>query len=200
MDDNLPDLIGNGSGEKKSEINLKDTLDDLGISLICKRFPSITLGSAPQVDLYNGSTSYSDMPSILATDDFQQFLSDSPEARWQNILSGAWPSLYIDHSSVESSALTKEDTFPCPLSPHSMSSIHEESLDHEVTKENFQEKVWLQPQPNPTANELFLDKSINCIPGLSKRHYQQLDNCGFHTVGCQNCRLLKMCGSLNFQF
>lgn len=201
MDYNLPDLIGNGKGEKKSEMNLKDALDDLDISLICRRFPSITLGSAPQVDLYDGITSYSEMASILATENFEQYFSDSLEARWeQNTLSEAWPSLYVNHSSVTSSILRKEDSYPCSLSPHSMSSIYEEKLDHQVTREDSQKKVGLQSQSNLAPNELFLDKSISCIPGLSKRHIGQLDNCGFHTVGSQNCGLWKMCCYLDFQF
>lgn len=200
MDYNIPDLIGNGRGEMKSKMNLKDALDDLDISLICKRFPSITLGSAPQVDLYDGAASYSETTNISATEDFEKYFYDSSEARQgQNTLSEAQPSLYVDHSSVTSSALRKDDSFPCPLTPHSLSSLNKEKLD-QVTREDSQKKVGLQSQSNLTLNELFLDKSVNYLPGLSKRQYQQLDNCGFHTVGTQSCGLWKMCSSLDFQF
>ncbi|KAK7273827.1 hypothetical protein RIF29_14891 [Crotalaria pallida] len=181
MDYNLPDLTGNGTGYKKSEMNVKDTLDDMDISMICKRFPSISLGSAPQVDLYDGTTSYSEMTGILATDDFEKYFSDSSEARWvQNSLSEALPSLYVDHSSETSSTLREEDSFP--LSPDSMSSIYEENLDNQVTWENSQEQVGLQLPANLPLNELFIDKPISFLHGLSKRVYQQLDNCGFHTL------------------
>ncbi|CAL0318460.1 unnamed protein product [Lupinus luteus] len=180
MDYNLP---GNRSGEKKSEMNLKDTLDDLDISLICKRFPSITLGNAPQVDLYDGTTPCSEMKSILATDDFGKYFSDPSAARWvQNPLSEPLPSLYVNHSSVTSSTLRTEDSFPCPLSPDSMSSIYEENLDNQVTREISQEKKGLQSSSNVPLNELFIDKPISFLPGLSKRLYQQLDNSGFHTL------------------
>ena len=184
MDYNLPDLIGNGRGEKKSEMNQKDALDDFDISLICKRFPSITLGSAPQVDLYDETTLYSEKTGILASEDFEQCFSDSSEARWvQDTLSEAWSSLYVNNSSVTSSALSKEDSHSCPLSHHSTSPIYEEKLDHQVTQQDSQNKVGQQSQSNLRPNELFLDKSVSCLPGLSKRQYQQLDNCGFHTVG-----------------
>ncbi|KAE9605331.1 putative DNA helicase [Lupinus albus] len=180
MDYNLP---GNGSGEKKSEMNMKDTLDDLDISLICKRFPSITLGNAPQVDLYDGTTPYSEMTSILATDDFGKYFSDPSATRWvQNPLSEALPSLFVNHSSVTSSTLRTEDSFPCPLSPDSMSSIYEENLDNQVTREISQEKEGLQSPSNASLNELFLDKPISFLPGLRKRLYQQLDDSGFHTL------------------
>ncbi|XP_061349248.1 ATP-dependent DNA helicase homolog RECG, chloroplastic isoform X2 [Gastrolobium bilobum] len=182
MDYNLPDLIGNGSDEMKSEMSLKDALDDLDISLICKRFPSITLGSAPQVDLYNAAETYSETTNILATEDFEQYFSDSSEARWvQNTLSEGWPSLYVNHSSLTSSALREKDSRSFPLKPHSMSSIYEEKLD-QVTTEDSQKKVGLLSQSNLTPNELFLDKSVNSLLGLSKRQYQQLDNCGFYTL------------------
>ncbi|KAG4400933.1 hypothetical protein GLYMA_07G164900v4 [Glycine max] len=141
MDYNLPDLIGNGSGEKKSKMSPKDALDDLDISLICKRFPSITLGYAPRVDLYDGTS----------------------------------------HSSLTSSTLGEEDSCPSPLPPDLTPSIYEEKLD-QITREDSQMKVRMESQSNSTPSELFLDKSVSCIPGLSKRHYQQLDNYGFHTL------------------
>lgn len=190
MDYNIPDLIENGSGEMKSKMNLEDSVDDFDISLIQKRFPSITLGSAPQVDLYDGTTSNSEATIISATEGFEQNFYDSSEARQvQNTLSEAsWP---FDRSSVTFSASRKDDSFP-------LTSQSEETLD-EVTREDSQNKVGLQSQSNLTLNELSLDKSVDCLLGLTKRQYQLLDNCGLHTVGTKNCDLWKMCSSLDFQ-
>lgn len=174
MDYNIPDLIGNGSGEMKSKMNLKDAVDNLDISLICKRFPSISLGSAPQVDLYDGTTSNSETTDVSATVDFEEHFYASSEARLvQNTVSEAPPSLYVDNSSAKYS-----------LTPHSVSSIYDKKLDP-VTGEDSQ---------------LSLDQPINCFRGLSKRQYQQLDICGFHTVGTQNSGLWKMCRCLDLQF
>lgn len=169
MDHNIPDLIGNGSGEMKSKMNRKDAVDDFDISLMCRIFPSITLGSPPQVGLYDGTTAYSETNIISETKDFEQHLYDS---------------------SLTSSPLRKDDSFPCPLTPQSVSSIYEEKLD-QVTREDSQKKVGLQSQSNLTLNELSLDTSVNCLPGLTKKQREQLDNCGFHTVGTKNCRLLE---------
>lgn len=182
MDHNIPDLIGNGSCEMKSKMNRKDTVDDYDISLMCRIFPSITLGSAPQVGLYDGTTTYSETNIISATKDFEQHLYDSSEVREvQNTVSEASPSLYVNPSSLTSSPLRKDDSFPCPLTPQSMSSIYEEKLD-QVTREDSQKKVGLQSQSNLTLNELSLDTSVNCLPGLTKKQREQLDNCGFHTL------------------
>lgn len=200
MDHNIPDLIGNGSGEMKPKMNLKVAADDLDISSICKRFPSISLGSAPQVDLYDGTTSNSEKTNVSATVDFEQHFYDSSEARLvQNTLSEAPPSLYVDKSSVTSRVFRKDDSFPCPLTPRSVSSIYDEKLEP-VTGEDSQKNVGLMSQSNLTLNELSLDQPINCFPGLSKRQCQQLDICGFHTVGTQNSGLWKMCSCLDFQF
>ncbi|XP_027360082.1 ATP-dependent DNA helicase homolog RECG, chloroplastic [Abrus precatorius] len=180
MDYNLPDLIGNGRGETKSEMSMRDALDDLEISLICKRFPSITLGTAPQVDLYDGTVSCSETTNSLATETFEHYFSDSSEARWvQSTLSEAFPSLYVNDSSVASSTLREEDS--CQLPPHSVSSMYEEKLD-QVTAEDSKMEVGMQSQSNLTPNELLLDKSVSCIPGLTKRQCRQLENCGFHTL------------------
>ncbi|KAK4261707.1 hypothetical protein QN277_004666 [Acacia crassicarpa] len=181
MDYDLPDR--NERGEKKSEMDLKGEVDEVDISVVCKRFPSIILGSASQVDLYDGTTSLPEITSILETVDLEQYFSDSSGTRWvQNSLSETQPSVYANHSSINSSSVREEDSYTCPLSPHSMSSIHEEKLDHQVYKEDSHGKVGLQSHFKLTTIELFLDKSINCIPGLSKRNCQQLENCGFHTL------------------
>lgn len=182
MDHNIPDLIGNRSGEMKSKMNRKDAVDDFDISLMCRIFPSITLGSAPQVGLYDGTTTYSETNIISATKDFEQHLYDSSEVREvQNTVSEASPSLYVNRSSLTSSPLRKDDSFPCPLTPQSMSSIYEKKLD-QVTREDSQKKVGLQSQSNLTLNELSLDTSVNFLPGLTKKQREQLDNCGFHTL------------------
>lgn len=181
MDYNLSDLIGNGSDEMKSEMSPKDALDDVDISLICKRFPSITLGSAARVDLYDGTISCSETMNSFTTENIENCLSNSSEARWvQSALSEEWPSLYVKHSSVSSSTSGKDNSFPSLL-PDLMSSLQEKNSD-QITREDCQMKVGMESQPNPTLRELFLDKSINCIPGLSKRHYRKLEDCGFHTV------------------
>ncbi|XP_058724494.1 ATP-dependent DNA helicase homolog RECG, chloroplastic isoform X2 [Vicia villosa] len=178
MDYNIPDLIGNRSGEIKSKMNLKEE----DISLICKEFSSITLGSAPKLDLYDETASYSEATIISETKDFEQPFYDSSEVREvQNTISEARPSLSVDISGVTKFTMEKDDSFPCPLTPQSVSSIYEEKLE-QVTREDSQKKVVLQSQSNLTLNELFLDKSVNCIPGLTKKQYEQLDNCGFHTL------------------
>lgn len=187
MDYSIPDLIGNRSGEIKSKMNLKEE----DISSICKEFSSITLGSAPKLDLYDETASYSEATIISATKDFEQPFYDSSEVREvQNTISEARPSLSVDISSVTNFTMKKDDSFPCSLTPQSVSSIFEEKLD-QVTREDSQKKVGLQSQSNLTLNELSLDKSVNCIPGLTKKQYEQLDNCGFHTVGTKNCGLLE---------
>lgn len=199
MDYDPPDLIGNERGEK-SEMNLRD-VDELDISLVCRRFPSIILGSAPHVDLYDGTTSYPEMMNILATKDFEQYFSDPSEARLvQNTLSEAWPSMHANHSNVKSSTLREGESYTCPSSPHSLFSTYEEKLDHQVALEDSLEKVGLQSQVELTPNGLFLDKSVSCLPGLSKRNCRQLENCGFHTVSSQTLWALGTCSSWNFQF
>ncbi|CAJ2674409.1 unnamed protein product [Trifolium pratense] len=182
MDHNIPGLIGNRSGEMESKMNLKDGVDDFDFSLICKMFPSITFGSAPKVDLYDGTTTCSETNSISATKDFEQHLYDFSEVREvQNTVSEALPSLHVNHTSVTSLALRKDDSFPCPVSPQSVSSVYEEKLD-QVTREDSPKKAGLPSQSNLTLNELFLDKSVKCLPGLTKKQYEQLDNCGLHTL------------------
>lgn len=183
MDYDPLDLFRNDRSENKSEMNLKDEVDESDISLVCRRFPSIMLGSASQVDLYDGTASNLYMMNIQETEDFGQHSSDSYEARLvQNTLSEACPSMYDNHSSVKPSSLREEDSYTRPLSPLPNSSMYEEKLDQVSMEDDSQKNVGLPSHIKLMPNELFLDKSIGCVPELSKRNYRQLENCGFHTV------------------
>ncbi|KDP38051.1 hypothetical protein JCGZ_04694 [Jatropha curcas] len=56
-------------------------------------------------------------------------------------------------------------------------------MDHEVRmEESSSEGVHKSRVCRSLPSVAFLDASISCIPGLSKRQCHQLENCGFHTL------------------
>ncbi|KAH9794777.1 ATP-dependent DNA helicase [Citrus sinensis] len=141
--DSLNDLFKYGRADK-------DAMDDFDISLACKRFPCITLGSSPPVGLYDETKAGgSEMKSLLADQSCEAVVSNSMDAELRVDrfgLSEAWPSLY-------------------PALPN------ESSTSSEVGS-----------LPSEAPIEPLLDKCISCVPGLSKRLYHQLENCGFYTL------------------
>ncbi|KAH9746423.1 ATP-dependent DNA helicase [Citrus sinensis] len=141
--DSLNDLFKYGRADK-------DAMDDFDISLACKRFPCITLGSTPPVGLYDEiKAGGSEMKSLLADQSCEAVVSNPMDAELRVDrfgLSEAWPSLY-------------------PALPN------ESSTSSEVGS-----------LPSEASIEPLLDKCISCVPGLSKRLYHQLENCGFYTL------------------
>ena len=210
----LHDLIENERPDEQPDRNLKDATDDFDLSLARKRFPSITLGSSPPVELYDETTSSSRIRDLLAA---QRFFSNSMDEKWvdPNELCETWPSLYQPLSESGSSVVVEEDnlhqsswsptlesegksdhlltveenTENLHQSSWSTTSEFEGKSDHLVPEEESSSKVGVELQSDTASFDLFLDSSISCIPGLSKRHSRQLEECGFYTVGYFEIRL-----------
>ncbi|EOY00966.1 DEAD/DEAH box RNA helicase family protein isoform 2, partial [Theobroma cacao] len=204
----LHDLIENERPDEQPDRNLKDATDDFELSLACKRFPSITLGSSPPVELYDETTSSSRIRGLLAA---QRFFSNSMDEKWVNPngLCETWPSLYQPLSEAGSSIVVEESTDNLHQSSWSTTLESEDKTGHLVTvekstgnlhqsswsmtsefegksdrltEEESSSKVGIEPQSDAATFVLFLDRSISCIPGLSKRHSHQLEECGFYTL------------------
>ncbi|KAK8526259.1 hypothetical protein V6N12_020737 [Hibiscus sabdariffa] len=232
----LHDLFENERPDEQPDRNLKDATDDFDLSLVCKRFPSITLGSSPPVELYDEATSSSRIRALLAA---QGFLSNSMDEKWvgPNDLSETWPSFYQPLSETGSSVVAEEsadlyqsswsttlesegksdhphtveenkeeldqssrsmtlesegksdhpltveeNTEELDLSSRSMTLEFEGKSNQLVTEEESSSKVGVEPQLDMATFDFFLDRSISCIPGLSKRHSHQLEECGFFTL------------------
>lgn len=204
----LHDLIENEKPDEQPDRYLKDATDDFHLSLACKRFPSITLGSSPPVELYDETTSSSRMRDLLVS---QRFFSNSIDEKWvdPNGLCETWPSLSRPLSEAGSSVVVDEDNSRQSSLSTSLESegksdnlltveentenLHQSSrfttsefegkLDHLVNEKESSSKVRAEPQSDTSTFDLFLDRSISCIPGLSKRHSRQLEECSFYTVG-----------------
>nr|POF12507.1 atp-dependent dna helicase like recg, chloroplastic [Quercus suber] len=174
--DSLHDSIDNGSAKKQTGVNLRDTMDEVDVSLACKRFPSINLGRSPKVELYNETAHCSEMSKPVAAQNCEGFVPNLIDAEWvQESSSETWRLL--------PGSLIEKRTLISLLSPRPMALETVEKSDDLVSGEESSNKLGSESPVNAASIESFLNSSINCIPGLSKRHYGQLDNCGFHMVG-----------------
>jgi ATP-dependent DNA helicase RecG len=179
--DGLHDLVDNERAKKRSCMNLKGAKDEFNDSLAYKRFPSIILGSSPQVELYDETACCSELSRVLAPQNCEGFLPNSIGAELdQESSSETWPSMSAALLSVTPSSLKEDSYETLPSQPVALETI--EKSNSSVTVKESSIKVGPESPLNAAPIELFLDRSINCIPGLSKRHCRQLENCGFHTV------------------
>ncbi|XP_050231434.1 ATP-dependent DNA helicase homolog RECG, chloroplastic [Mercurialis annua] len=199
--DGFDDLIENGTVEKLC--GLEDAIDDIDLNLVCKRFPSIVLGSSPPVKLYDETAEKSEMKSLLAAETYRGIVSDALGMKWVDPDEFYEELSYEDvpPSSKSSIAKQEKDESPCvitepreqkvylskeskeenvnilPLHPEDLPSEAEDNLDHKISMKVSSTKV----VPESILSGALLDTPISCIPGLSKRQCNQLENCGFHT-------------------
>lgn len=167
----LHDLIENE--QNQNDTSIMHGLDDFDLSMACKKFPSIHLGSSPLVELYEDEK----CENVLPTSKCAKWID--PNTLCER-LSTLYPSLQA--VDVEPTSVREENSTTSPL------YLPSTPLENEGTS-NFQEYLKEKcveegPKSKQTDAlfELILDKSISCIPGLSKRQYTQLENCGFHTL------------------
>ncbi|XP_030949876.1 ATP-dependent DNA helicase homolog RECG, chloroplastic isoform X1 [Quercus lobata] len=179
--DSLHDSIDNGSAKKQTGMNHKDAMDEVDVSLACKRFPSIILGRSPKVELYNETAHCSEMSNPLAAQNCEGFVPNLVDAEWvQEGSSETWR--LLSGSLIVTTSSKGEKDSRKPLSPPPMALETLQKSDDLVSGEESSNKVGPESLVNAASIESFLNSSINCIPGLSKRHCGQLDNCGFHTL------------------
>lgn len=155
------------------------TEDDFDISLVRKQFPSIILGSSPELELYDGTKNSCEMRSFLAIQ--EDFLSNFIGEEQEGVsVDKRWHSLDSTLPSVKTHSSREDYSNTLPISQQPMPLITYQKSNQPVTSE---ETIRLGSQTDAMSIELLLDRSINCLPGLSKKHCRQLENCGFHTVG-----------------
>ncbi|XP_051122239.1 ATP-dependent DNA helicase homolog RECG, chloroplastic isoform X2 [Andrographis paniculata] len=147
----LADLIGNHKFKEKlleGNVNSDSTL-------ICKRFPSITLGCFPTVELYNGPTCYSQTTELLEP----QVLED------------------VSSTCVRNDVVDKPTMYS-----QSADCMKETRTKSEVMTDKFRsDAVSVNQQTAMTVAEI-LDGHIRGMNGLTKRQLHLLENCGFYTL------------------
>ncbi|GMH20332.1 hypothetical protein Nepgr_022173 [Nepenthes gracilis] len=158
-------LIEDRSIRKDQGLNLKDLDDNFHVSLGCKKFPSIIMGSSPQVELYDNSDWHSRIRSYSVDQSCNELVPNGKPLDTDG-LSEKRPCVYPCIPSVSSSTVRKVNGFILP----SQSQLHVlESSAFMVCEDD-------------TSTKLILDKPISCIAGLSKRNWHKLEDSDFHTL------------------
>ncbi|KAL3510597.1 hypothetical protein ACH5RR_029998 [Cinchona calisaya] len=175
----MDDLIDNELCEKRNGGN-----DYFDVSLACKRFPSISLGFSPPVELYDGAMCSSTDEGLLASQIYQQLLANSSQAKLVDLdsLYETWTSLCPGSEDGNSSSLSEEfDT----SHTHSQSPTLEPEARHNLelrADDPICCPTVLETEDPSSSMQAILDRPISCIPGLTKRQCNQLESCGFHTL------------------
>lgn len=247
---NIHDLMGDDKTMKDCDI-MKDAVDSFSLSLACKRFSSITLGSSKTLVLYDGTKSYSEieskqsgesdnqhLPGIMGTkwpypDGFCETwpslgaLTDSNDNEWTNSstttehLSTTVKDSVFDNTPNEYTSLAKNSAVAINESKNGAlndsSVVFKDCITHELTSSltgvnesspctanesftaNVESNVQAWAKASAAAKEstssftsledsnmaslpLVLDTPIENVSGLSKRQWNLLDKCGFHTL------------------
>ncbi|EPS70282.1 hypothetical protein M569_04478, partial [Genlisea aurea] len=151
--------------------SLEDENVDFDPALACKKFPSISFGCFPTVELYDGPSTNKE------TMDLHDCATSRMDPNWLDP-----ESIYLDLQSLYGGNIS---------SGNSSSIVETKSESPEVNIESSSQKVE-DNKPSRTAEMAddrasrstveILDKGIDCINGLTKRRRNLLESCGFHTL------------------
>ncbi|KAL0424639.1 UNVERIFIED_CONTAM: ATP-dependent DNA helicaseRECG, chloroplastic [Sesamum radiatum] len=180
----LDELIGSSRSREKFIENLKGENFEFDAALACKQFPSITLGCFPTVELYDGPACYSQITESLVPQILGGSIPSHIDANWVDTkcLYQNLQSLYSEMPNMNAPYILEEKVDDC--------FIHSQSPDQKMETRNALQLTADKPctnagsviQQTATSVAEILDKHINCLPGLTKRQFSQLENCGFHTL------------------
>ncbi|XP_074274939.1 ATP-dependent DNA helicase homolog RECG1, chloroplastic/mitochondrial isoform X2 [Silene latifolia] len=175
----LDDFV-NGRSRKGEKVALDNVVDSFDVSSICNKFPSITIGSSPRVELYKESFPHSEIFTYSASQSSEEFQPTLTDGNWMvpetltDIQSPIPPRLQNLSSSVIRDGASLPSMFE-----------HDQTNNpdaHESGPSALEEPSSPVVLEHDKLVELILDKPIRCIEGLSKRHSRQLEDCGIHTL------------------
>lgn len=178
--------------------------NDFDASFVRKQFPSIMLGQSSPVELYDGTSDGLEKSSVSTSEicsepvhsstvtkvdsdmydswgpiaeDFNSFSADETDSTSENGRTGSAcsPSIFQNGKS-----LSKEDNFSG--FPSFTKSQNKENSDLQHVVNDPSNKGAVQDQSDTVPFEWILDKSISCVPNLSKKLCSQLENSGLHTI------------------
>jgi len=183
----LDNLGDNERVQKQSGLHMKDGTDTFDVSFTCKRFESITLGSSPEIELYDDSAWHSQIRTYSASLPCEEFQPILTNGKWMvpESLTEFCSPLYPTLPSVDLSVMRNEDSLPAQFQ-HTADGLEAEQLDLSV-----QDSFSHMALENDKLVQSILDKPVSCIEGLSQRRCRQLEDNDFHTVGIFGLYLIK---------
>lgn len=173
----IHDLIEDEWDGKNSGANFKDKFDAL---LVCKKYPSIIIGSSPTIELYDGTTSL----SSAASQSCWGFPPDAVGANWgvPSRLCNTWSSLSVSLEEEKSSSQLPMEGSVASLLPNEPMPVEIGRLDRSAVEEESLDKVDAESDLVAASVDMILDRPISSLPGLTKRQCHLLEKNDFHTI------------------
>lgn len=179
----LSHLLGNYKFRGKFRKNVRIENVDFDATKICKRFPSVTLGYFPTVELYDGPACHYQTTELLVPQVLEGSIPSCIDANlidlknYQNTNSS-----HSEISDMSSPCVLEEDVDQSTVYPQLPGWKKETINDSQFTADTSCGNAGSENQQTAITVAEILDKHINSIPGLTKRQLSQLENCGFFTV------------------
>ncbi|MQL84296.1 hypothetical protein Taro_016796, partial [Colocasia esculenta] len=176
--DSIEDFFEEEGIRGQSGLDAAGLMEEVGIELSCARFPCITLGDSPLVELYNETLCQSaGMNLFLSESCNNSYLPCSKDMVTEPENTGRFSSLGSHPSEKTSSSSNKMDfhLLSCASQPHLLDSKKMKFSAKESSSTGKQTGI-------STSTGLILDKPIKMLEGILSRQCRQLENGGFHTV------------------
>ncbi|KAL9246275.1 hypothetical protein vseg_019831 [Gypsophila vaccaria] len=178
LDDcHLEDLL-NVKTRKGEKVALDDMAGSFDVSSVCDKFPSITVGSSPKVELYSESLWHSQV-EVSAAQCCEEIRPTIRDDKWmvRETIAANQSSVHPRPQNTSSSILIDEASLSLNFDRQT-SNPEAQKCCRSVSEEPSSPSVL----EHDLCAELTLDKPISCIEGLSKRHSRQLEDCEIHTL------------------
>ncbi|KZV57888.1 DEAD/DEAH box RNA helicase family protein isoform 1 [Dorcoceras hygrometricum] len=182
----LDDLIANENFHEKFLDNLRGDKFGFDPTMVYKQFPCITVGYFPTVDLYDGTSGYSETKESEVPQIPGGCIPSCVDENWvgPNCMGQASNSLYEEILKTNAPPYSLEEKFD-------ESTLYSQSPYRKTDTRNGLQMTTEEETCSSTGSEAqkatlsvsqILDKDINCVPGLNKRQLSRLEKCGFHTL------------------
>ncbi|GAB4840403.1 hypothetical protein Ancab_021171 [Ancistrocladus abbreviatus] len=180
-DDKFCDSVWKRTDQKECSLNPKGVEDDFDISLACRRFPSITLGGSPLVELYDSSVWHNRMGNYSLDRGGEESAPSPINGNWiaDDGLSELWHCLYTNLPSLRSSTTEEIGSSDLRSQPQFHAVVADQDLGLSIPVEENSACMVVE---KATTIELILDKPVSCISRLKKNLCRQLEDSGIHTL------------------
>lgn len=142
---------------------------------LCETWPSVV--SFQNLESYSSREDIYNLPLCSDSQTMEIEVNSNPDGKGLT-----WMSQAASLRGLKSSSPVEGICYTNPLCADSQSSEAETKPDSGLIVDEASHESVVETRETAVPVELFLDKPISCIPKISKKQSNQLENCGLHTV------------------
>lgn len=186
----IKDLIEQEKMQKESSVDTDGMVENFDFTLAHSRFPCITLGDSSVIELYNEVPGQQQRMNPLIPESYKNYLPFSIGGNWTeaNGIGGALQFIGDPISNLCAPTLSSSSSYMLLYDSQVENINSETKSDAPVNGKKSLTAGCINSLDTTKLTEPILDKTVRCLPKVSRRQCSQLEDSGFPTVRCYDCR------------